>query len=85
MDEIKRQLKEIIITGLRITDRTAADLRDDQPLMGGDIEIDSVDVLQLILEIEKHFGIKLVTGEFDREAWKTIDSLAATIHSKLPQ
>ncbi len=83
MDEIRRQLKEIIVSGLRITDRTAAGLRDDQPLMGGDIEIDSVDVLQLILDIERHFGIKLVTGEFDGEAWKTIDTLAATIQAKL--
>lgn len=85
MDEIKRQLKEIIVKGLRITDRSPADLTDDQPLMDGDIEIDSVDVLQLILDIEKHFGIKLVTGEFDRDSWKTINTLAATVQSKLEE
>lgn len=83
MDEIKQRLKEIIVTSLRITGRAPADMSDDQALMDGDMEIDSVDVLQLILDIEKHFGIKLVTGEFDREAWKTISTLAAAVESKL--
>ncbi len=62
---------------------TPADLRDDQPLLGGDLEIDSIDILQLILEIERHFGIKLVEGEFDESVWKSIDQLAATIEAKI--
>jgi acyl carrier protein len=68
---------------LRISDRRPEDLRDDQPLIGGDLEIDSIDILQLILEIERHFGIKLVEGEFDEGSWKSIDRLAATIEAKI--
>jgi acyl carrier protein len=48
------------------------------------LNIDSLDILQLILEIERTFGIKLVTGEFVRGQWETIDTLAAAIESKLP-
>ena len=48
MENTSQQLKEIIIAGLRIKDRTAADLSDDQQLLGGDLEIDSIDILQLI-------------------------------------
>ena len=83
IEDIKHQLKPIILKSLRITDLSAADLRDDQKLMGGDLEIDSIDVLQLVLEIEKYFGIKLVTGKFDHEAWTDINSLAATIEKKM--
>jgi acyl carrier protein len=83
MENTVQQLKEIVIEGLRIKDRTAAEMPDDQPLMGGDIEIDSIDVLQLILEIERHFGIKLVEGEFDPNAWKTIASLAKVVDEKI--
>ena len=82
-EDIKQQLKPLILKSLRITDMTPADLRDDQKLMGGELEIDSIDVLQLVLEIEKHFGIKLVTGKFDAEAWTDINSLAATIDAKV--
>jgi acyl carrier protein len=82
-EDIKQQLKPLILKSLRITDMAPADLKDDQKLMGGDLEIDSIDVLQLVLEIEKHFGIKLVTGKFDPEVWTDINSLAATIEAKV--
>jgi acyl carrier protein len=83
MENIKQQLKVIIIQGLRITDRTPESLRDDQRLVDGDLEIDSIDILQLILEIERHFGIKLVDGDFDMAAWESINTLAAAVDSKL--
>jgi acyl carrier protein len=61
---------------LRITDLTPEDLRDDQPLLGGDLEIDSIDILQLILEIERHFGIKLVEAKFDEKACGRVSTLS---------
>jgi len=83
MDNTRQQLKSIIIRGLRIDDRGPESLQDDQPLLDGDLSIDSIDILQLILEIERHFDIKLVDGEFDKAAWKSIDTLAATVEAKL--
>jgi acyl carrier protein len=83
MENVKEQLKPLILSSLRVTDMTPEDLHDDQPLLGGDLEIDSIDILQLILEIERHFGIKLVDGEFDEKAWGSIDSLSATIESRI--
>jgi acyl carrier protein len=35
------------------------------------------------LEIERHFGIKLVDGEFDEGAWQSIGTLAATVEAKV--
>jgi acyl carrier protein len=83
MENTAQQLKEIIIAGLRIKDLTAADLSDDQQLLEGDLEIDSIDILQLILEIERRFGIKLVDGEFDESAWQSIRTLAAIVDAKV--
>lgn len=85
VESTKAQLKSLIVKSLRITDTTAADLRDDEPLIGGEMEIDSIDILQLILEIERHFGIKLVTGKFDQSAWKDINSLAAAVDEKMKE
>jgi acyl carrier protein len=83
MASVKEQLKPIILKSLRITDMTPEDLRDDQPLLGGELEIDSIDILQLVLEIERHFGIKLVQANFDRQHLESIDVLAAIIESKM--
>ena len=83
MESTIKQIKQIVVEGLRITDHTPTELADDQSLLGGDIEIDSIDVLQLILEIERRFGIKLVEGEFDRDSWSTIATLAAAVDQKV--
>jgi acyl carrier protein len=83
MASVKEQLKPIILKSLRIADLAPEDLRDDQPLLGGDLEIDSIDILQLILEIERHFAIKLVDAKFDENVWGSIDALAAAIESKM--
>jgi acyl carrier protein len=85
MTSIKEQLKAIILKSLRITDLTPADLRDDQPLLGGELEIDSIDVLQLILEIERHFGIKLVQGSFNQKSLESVNALAAVVESKMAE
>lgn len=83
MASVKEQLKPIILKSLRITDLTPADLRDDQPLLGGELEIDSIDILQLVLEIERHFGIKLVHANFDKTHLESVNALAAIIESKI--
>ncbi|HEV2619724.1 MAG TPA: phosphopantetheine-binding protein [Acidobacteriaceae bacterium] len=83
MESIRQQLKRIVIQGLRITDRGPESLKDDEPLLDGDLGIDSIDILQLVLEIERHFGIKLVDGEFDKMDWENINTLAATVEAKL--
>jgi acyl carrier protein len=83
MASVKEQLKPIILKSLRITDLTPDDLRDDQPLLGGELEIDSIDILQLVLEIERHFGIKLVQANFDKKHFDSVDTLAAIIESKM--
>jgi acyl carrier protein len=85
MASISEQLKPIILSSLRITDLTPADLRDDQSLLGGELEIDSIDVLQLVVEIERHFGIKLVQGNFDPKYLQSISTLAAVIETKVAE
>ena len=82
MATVKEQLKPIILSSLRITDMTPADLRDDQPLLGGELEIDSIDILQLVLEIERHFNIKLVQGNFNQKNLESVNALAAVIEGK---
>ena len=85
MANVKEQLRPIILKSLRITDLTPEDLRDDQPLLGGELEIDSIDVLQLVLEVERHFGIKLVQGDFNQKYLESINTLAAAIESKVAE
>ena len=85
MPTIKEQLKPIILNSLRITDLRPEDLRDDQPLLGGELEIDSIDILQLVVEIERHFGIKMVEENFTPKHLESVNALAAVIESKVAE
>jgi acyl carrier protein len=82
-DEIRQRVKVTVLRGLRIQDMTPDQVGNDQALLGSDFDIDSIDMLQLILEVEKEFGIKLVSGEFDRSEWATIDTLAGAVEKRL--
>ncbi len=83
LETIRSTLKELIVRSLRIEDLKPDQLTDDQPLLEGALAIDSIDVLQLVLEIEKAFNVRLVTGTLDRGAWKNISTLAAAIDDAL--
>ena len=82
-DQIRQQVKAIVLRALRIEDMTVDQVGDHQALLGSDFDVDSIDMLQLILEVEKAFGIKLVAGEFNRAEWATIDTLAGAIEQRL--
>jgi len=83
MDDLKQQLKILMVDSLRLEDITPEEIKDDQPLLDGGLEIDSIDILQLIVDIERKFGIKLVKGKFVREMWTDVNSLTAAIQNLL--
>ena len=68
-DDLKTRLKHVMVDELML-DVTPDDIQDDAPLFGvGDgLELDSVDALQLVVAIEKNFGLKIP----DAEAAKSI-------------
>ena len=81
MSSIRERLKSLILRSLKISDIDVKDFGDDQPLDGGQIEVDSIDILQLIVDIEREFGIRLIRGKFDRGIWKNVSTLADAIET----
>lgn len=51
-------------------------ITDDMPLMGGEYDIDSLDVLLIITTIEKEFGVQIREGTMDRKAFASIQTLS---------
>lgn len=51
----------------------------DTPLLGGDFDLDSLDVLLLVTSIEKEFGIKVADGAIGREAFRDVATLAGFV------
>ena len=70
-------LKEFIVKTLNLYDVQPSDIGDDEPLIESGLELDSLDVLELVMALEKHFGIKIESSEESKVAFKSVSSLAA--------
>jgi len=79
---VKEQLKKIIIEGINLEEVRPEDIVDDAPLFGDGLRLDSLDAVELVVLIQKHFGIEIKDMEEGREAFRSIDSLAAFVEER---
>jgi acyl carrier protein len=59
-----------------------AQISDDMPLIGGEFDLDSLDILLLVTSIEKEFGLRMGDKEISRDAFKSVATLAAFIDAR---
>lgn len=79
MDNLKETLKEQIITALSLEDMTPADIPDDLSLFGEGLGLDSIDALELIVLLERNYGIKLSDPSQGREILQSVNTMAKYI------
>jgi acyl carrier protein len=78
-ERIKRMMVENLM--LKVTE---ADIADDLPLFGpGGLGLDSVDALQLVVALDKQFGLKIPDSATAREVLQTVNSMVAAVQ-RLP-
>ena len=79
MNDLKQRLKELIIQELRLPDITVDDIDDSEPLFGEGIGLDSLDAVELVVLVQKKFGVQIADMEQGKEAFRSINTLAAFI------
>ena len=79
MEELIEELKAQIIKALNLEEMTAADIDSDAPLFGDGLGLDSIDALELIVLMEKQYGIKLSSPAESKEILKSVRSMAEYI------
>ena len=83
MDDLKNQIKDVIISSLQLEDVTREDIVDSAPLFGEGLGLDSIDALELGVALKKTFGIKFSAENAEnREHFASVDSLAAYIEAE---
>lgn len=78
--EFKRELKQLIIDECD-KDLTVDEIADDAPLLRGDLDLDSLDVLQICMAIKVRYDVRIEGSSAARKALASVDTLAATIAS----
>ena len=77
-DSLKTEIKEALIRSLRLP-MTVADIGDATPLFGEGLGLDSIDVLELVIEIERTFGAKIEDERSGMQVLRSVDSIAEFI------
>ncbi len=70
-------VKQVIRESLRLGED--AELADDMPLVGGEYDLDSLDMLLVVTNIEKAFGIKIPERELGKHVFESITTLAGFV------
>ena len=73
--ELKEKLKSQIILFLNLTDLTPADIKDDEPLFGDGLGLDSIDSLELIVLLKREYGINIQDPKEGRKVLVDINSM----------
>ncbi len=82
MPDLVERLKREIIAALSLQDKTPEQIDPAAPLFGAGLGLDSIDALELVVMLEKQYGIRITEMEVGRRAFASVNALAAFIEEQ---
>jgi acyl carrier protein len=84
LQQLKKEVKEVIIKTLNINKINPEDVDDSAPLFAPDnpFGLDSVDAIDIVMTVQKHFGVRIADQNLARDVLESIDTLAEFIHKE---
>lgn len=70
------ELKKLIIHTLKLEEITPEEIADDGPLFGEGLGLDSIDALELVVALEKTYGVVIPDSEMGKKIFRSVNDLA---------
>ena len=83
LEEIRRELKELLVVNLALEDITPEEIEDDGVLFGDGLGLDSLDAVEIVVLIQRNYGLEIIDEEQAREIFESVDTLARWGHGNL--
>ncbi len=80
---IRSNLKRLIVQSLNLDGLTPEKIGDEEPLFGEGLGLDSVDALELVVALEKEYGISIQSHEVDKNVFSSVATLAEFVERRL--
>lgn len=81
MEKLIFELKEKIIEALNLEEMTPDEIDADEPLFGEGLGLDSIDALELIVLLERNYGVKLANPAEGKAIFKNIRTIAEFVNA----
>lgn len=85
MEQLIEELKVKIVSVLDLANLPSTHLDVDGPLIGGTLGLDSIDVLEMVIMIEKEYGLRIDNRELGEKVFASLSTLAAYISENSPK
>lgn len=86
IDEIKQNLKDLLVENLSLEDVEPGEIEDDMPLFGDDgLGLDSLDGVEIVVMLQRHYGLDVKDMQKGREIFQSINTLADYVQKNTKQ
>ncbi len=80
---VVQRLKRVIVEDLNLEEITPDEIKDDEPLFGEGLGLDSLDAVELVVVVKRHFGVEIKDMSEGREAFASINALTKFIEEHM--
>lgn len=82
MEELKKKIKEMIVRDLKLQGMSPEGIADDAPLFEEGLGLDSLDAVELVVLVQKNFGVQIEDMDEGQAAFRSINTLAEFIEAR---
>lgn len=81
MSDLKQEIKELLVRDLRLQ-TTPEEIGDNDPLFGEGLGLDSLDAVELVVQVNKHFNVQIKDMTEGQKAFSSVQTLADYIEAR---